>query len=110
MTTRDRNAVLYYLMHFDSQSDVKRALSDLAGRGFRMTENANWAYQQWSKYQGDSNFRELVGAMGNEGNQARSVTAIVDAYFGNGVPKGVFYFLQDKFADVKKILKTDGEP
>lgn len=110
MSTRDRNGILYYLMHFDGQSDVKRALADIAGRGFQMTRNANGAYQQWYKYQSDQNFRELVGTMGNQGNYLKPVTALVHSYFNNGVPRGVFYYLQDKLESVEKVLKTDGEP
>jgi len=97
MNPKDRNAILFYLMHFDDSSKVRNILSQMHGviGGGR----ANWAYKQWVKYRSDPKFRDVFGYMGSEGQNPRAVAAIIANYRSSKVPKGIYWFLQAAFRE-----------
>ena len=109
MNPANREHMLYYLMHFEGQSEVRSVIAETAGRGFGFTNRAAWAYQQWEKYKQNPMTSEILGHMSKRDVSLDMVGAFTDSFFGNGVPKGVSYYIQDAYLEAKKVLSKNHE-
>lgn len=95
-STSNSNDVLYYLMHFDGQEDVRQMLKTAAGHNFNIARNAKWIYSEWERWH-SAPYNDIIGSVGLNGKNPGRLEEYMGSVTNKSVPKGIVYYVQDLF-------------
>jgi hypothetical protein len=100
------NDVLYYLMHFDSQEEVRQMLTTAAGHSFNIAKDSEWIYTEWKRWHSKP-YSDIIGTMGLKGQNPEMIKSLMGSFRDKNIPKGVMFYVQDLFFG-KNLDKPDG--